>query len=82
MYYASGYSDIVGRMAEESMNAAVDEVKALPAYAENGEVRRNTILVKVCFCLVSGSLLTPGMTPLLMPTTLLCLVSLEGTYDY
>ncbi len=46
MYYGSGYSDIVGRMAEESMNAAVDEVKALPAYAENGEVRRNTSLVK------------------------------------
>ena len=28
VYYGSGYSDIVGRMAEESMNAAVDEVKA------------------------------------------------------
>lgn len=31
VYYASGYSDIVGRMAEESMNAAVDEVNSGPA---------------------------------------------------
>ena len=69
-------------MAEGSMNAAVDEVKALPGYAENGEVIRNTIFVKLCFCFISGSLLMPGMTLLLMLITLLCLVSLEGTYDY
>ncbi len=61
------------------MNAAVDEVKALPAYSENGEVRRNFFFfLKLCFCFISGSLLTPGMTRLLMPTTLLYLVSLAG----
>ena len=39
MYYSSGYCDIVGRLAEGSMNGAVDEVKALPGYAVNGEVK-------------------------------------------
>ncbi len=38
VYHVSGYSDIVGRMAEDSMNKAVDEVKAQPDYAANGEV--------------------------------------------
>ena len=32
---------IVGRLAEDSMNDAVGEVKALPDYSENGEVTIN-----------------------------------------
>ena len=46
MYYGSGYINVVGRMAEESMNGAVDEVKALPGYAENGEVTNVLIFLK------------------------------------
>lgn len=38
MYYGGGYCDIVGMMAEDSMNNAVTEVKVLPDYAANGEV--------------------------------------------
>ena len=38
MYYSGGYSEVVGRMAEDSMNNAVIEVKALPDYATKGEV--------------------------------------------
>ena len=38
VYYSGGYSEVVGRMAEDSMNNAVIEVKALPDYATKGEV--------------------------------------------
>ena len=38
VYYGSGYIDVVRGLAEDSMNAAVEEIKALPGYAENGEV--------------------------------------------
>jgi hypothetical protein len=80
VYYGSGYSDIVGRMVEDKMNEAVSEVKALPNYAENGEV-----LCEFCevwcagliFC-NSGSLLMHGMTLQPMPTTLRFHVCQEG----
>ena len=38
VYHSSGYCDIIGMAAEKSMNSAVNEVKALPNYADNGEV--------------------------------------------
>ena len=42
MYNASGYIEIVARAAEESMKAAVEEVKSLSHYKESGEVREIT----------------------------------------
>ena len=39
MYYQSGYSDIIGTLAEASVNEAVQQVKALPDYPAKGEVR-------------------------------------------
>ena len=38
VYNDGGYVDLVGRMAEESMNEAVIEVKSLPDYTSAGEV--------------------------------------------
>lgn len=38
MYYSGGYGEVVGRMAEDSMNNAVIEVKARPDYDTKGEV--------------------------------------------
>ena len=38
VYHKRGYVEIVSRAAEMSMQAAVDEVKALAEYATNGEV--------------------------------------------
>ena len=40
VYYEGGYVDIIGDKAEEAMNLAVDEVKALPEYIVKGEVRK------------------------------------------
>lgn len=39
VYYQCGYSDVIGTLAEASMNAAVGQVKALPDYPTKGEVR-------------------------------------------
>lgn len=38
MYNRSGYIEIVERLTEKSMQAAVDEVKDLSDYPTNGEV--------------------------------------------
>ena len=38
MYETHGYREVVSRVAEESMQKAVEEVKLLPAYAIEGEV--------------------------------------------
>ena len=38
VYNRSGYIEIVEGLAKQSMMAAVDEVKALPQYATDGEV--------------------------------------------
>lgn len=38
VYCDGGYSEIVEKMTEDSMNDAVKEVKALPDYATKGEV--------------------------------------------
>lgn len=38
MYNRHGYVNIVGRLAEQSMQTAVEEVQTLPDYPENGEV--------------------------------------------
>lgn len=39
VYSKSGYGELVGDLAEDAMNHAVSEVKALPDYGEKGEVR-------------------------------------------
>ena len=38
MYYSNGYVALVHDLAEENMNVAVSEVKALPDYSVKGEV--------------------------------------------
>ena len=38
MYYSNGYVALVHDLAEENMNDAVSEVKALPDYSVKGEV--------------------------------------------
>ena len=40
VYYKQGYMDIVSDAAEESMRSAIEEVKSLPHYSENGEVMK------------------------------------------
>ena len=60
LYYGSGYMEIVGKLAEDSMNDAVEEVKALPDYSVYGEVtinmtHKNCVIIISC---ASGSLLT------------------------
>ena len=51
--------EIVGKLAEDSMNDAVEEVKALPDYSVYGEVTIN-MTHKNCVIIscASGSLLT------------------------
>ena len=39
MYQKLGYIEIVGRAAEMSMRASVEEVQALPEYSTKGEVQ-------------------------------------------
>ena len=38
VYEHRGYRDVVSALAEESIQEAVDEVKALPSYPSEGEV--------------------------------------------
>ena len=38
VYNSGGYVDMVAKLAEKSMMAAVEEVKSLPDYATTGEV--------------------------------------------
>ena len=40
VYKDFGYAEMVDDLAEESMQVAVDEVKTLPHYSEEGEVYR------------------------------------------
>ena len=40
VYNCHGYVDIVGRLAEQSMQGAVEEVQTLPDYPTSGEVNR------------------------------------------
>lgn len=44
VYNRSGYIEIVEGLAKQSMMAAVEEVKALPQYASDGEVGMCTLL--------------------------------------
>ena len=80
MYNQCGYIEIVSGHTEASMQAAVDEVKALDNYS----VAEGEVLDFLCFyllllfCTVSGSLPMPGMIPLLMLTTQLFHASLES----
>ena len=80
LYYGSGYMKIVGRLAEDSMNDAVGEVKALPDYSVNGEVtinmtHKNCVIIISC---ASGSLLTLATILQQMPTIPLYHVCPEG----
>ena len=82
MYNRHGYVDIVSRLAERSMQGAVEEVQALPEYSTKGEVIEIVCSkyeeYKHCFSTYSGSSLTPDMTRLPMPTTRLFRAFLEG----
>ena len=74
--------DIVSDAAEESMRSAIEEVKSLPHYSENGEVMKLYCIAITenpsSFLLNSGLSQMLDMTPLLTPTTRLCLASREG----
>ena len=79
VYHKQGYSKIIERAAEHSMQAAV-EVQALAEYAEKGEVQAQIHLCRVHIFLspwiISGML---GMILLPMRVIQLCLACLEGT---
>ena len=38
VYNRHGYIEVVGQLAQDSMQAAVDEVQSLPEYPTKGEV--------------------------------------------
>ena len=44
MYQKLGYIEIVGRAAEMSMRASVEEMQALPEYSTKGEVHVQVIV--------------------------------------
>ena len=74
VYNSLGYGEIVGRAAEQSMQAGVSEVQALPdKYA-----RRCSLHWDVYFCYNSGWCLMLGTTQQPRPTTLQLPVLLEG----
>ena len=76
VYNSCGYLDIVEELAQQSMQAAVEEVKSLPDYPTKGEVNveclyENYFYSNFLFTVFSVLLLMPGMTLLQMPITLL-----------
>ena len=46
-----GYIEIVGRLAEHSMQKAVEEVQILPEYSTTGEVNK-LLFIKVYFIMI------------------------------
>ncbi len=45
VYSRNNYMDIVAVVADNSMQSAVEEVKALPEYSSKGEVRYCTVCI-------------------------------------
>ena len=45
VYNKNGYVELVANLADEVINCAVAEVKALPEYPEKGEVRCSTTII-------------------------------------
>ena len=81
VYQKRGYIEIVGRAAEQSMRAAVEEVQALPEYSTKNEVHVHMhVFITSVHRLpnFSGSSLMHDMILQPMPTTPLSLACLEG----
>lgn len=49
VYKKGGYLDVVNACAKASMLRAIDEVKALPGYSQDGEVMNSYVLVLFLF---------------------------------
>ena len=45
MYNSRGYLDIVEELAQQTMQAAVEEVKSLPDYPTKGEVSERRVFI-------------------------------------
>ena len=54
VYNRHGYVEVVSRLAEHSMQAAVEEVQTLPDYSTNGEVKILSSIL--CFAIVYWSI--------------------------
>ena len=83
VYKRLGYADIVSKAAQQSMQAAVEEVQCESNYLSEGEVSFSLVLLTVesvpC-SYFSGSSRMPDMTRLLMPTTPQFPAFQEGVY--
>ena len=87
VYNKCGYIDLVTEAAEESMQAAIQEVESLPHYQEKGEVielyvHAASFHVNTPFIINSGLSQMLGTILRPMPTTQLCPASQEGDVQY